>query len=92
MDGITGLVELTEDREELGGNQFVADEFPLMRTSVVVIMKHAEVTQVCTLDMGIRLIAATLHELPDAIRDGLSGKPLRKGLALQAQSTAKPDY
>ena len=92
LDGITGLVELTEDGEELGGNVLVADEFALMSTSVIVIVKHAQKTQVRALDMRIGLIAAALHELPDAIRDGLGGESLRKRLALQAQSTAKPDY
>ena len=92
LDGITRLVELTEDREELGGNQFVADEFALMGASVVVIMAYAEIAQVGALDMGVGVIAAALHVLPDAVGDGLSGEPLRKGLALQAESAAKPDY
>ena len=92
LDGIMGLVKFTEDGKKFGGNAFIADEFTLMGASVVVIMKHTEITQVCALDMGIGLITATLHELPDAIRDGLSSESHRKCLALQAQSTAKPDY
>ena len=71
LDGITRLVELTEDREELGGNQLVADEFALMGASVVVIMAYAEIAQVGALDMGVGVIAAALHELPDAVGDGL---------------------
>ena len=40
LDGVTGLVKLTEDGQEFGGNEFVADEFALMRLSVVVVMAH----------------------------------------------------
>ena len=71
LNGIAGLVELMEDREELGGNEFVADELALMGTSVVVIMEHTQVAEVGTLDMRVGMIAAALHELPDAVGDGL---------------------
>ena len=92
MDGVTGLVKFTEDGKKFGGNAFIADEFTLMGASVVVIMAYAEIAQVGALDMGVGVIAAALHVLPDAVGDGLSGEPLRKGLALQAESAAKPDY
>ena len=55
-------------------------------------MAYAEIAQVGALDMGVGVIAAALHVLPDAVGDGLSREPLRKGLALQAESAAKPDY
>lgn len=92
MDGVTGLVKFTENSKKFGGNAFVTDKFPLMGTSVVVIMAYAEIAQVGALDMGVGVIAAALHVLPDAVGDGLSREPLRKGLALQAESAAKPDY
>ena len=74
LDGVVGLVELTEDGQQLGGYQTVTDEFALMGLIVVVPMEHAQVAQVAALDIGIGHVGLSLHLLPYAVGNRLSGE------------------
>ena len=89
LDRVVGLVQLTEDGEQLVGDQTVADDFSLMGLTVVVPMEHAQIAQVATADVGIVDIALALHLLPDGIGDGLGRKAIRNVLALH--TGAKPE-
>ena len=74
LDGVVGLVELTEDGQQLGGYQTVTDEFALMGLIVVVPMEHPQVAQVAALDIGIGHVGLSLHLLPYAVGNRLSGE------------------
>ena len=69
LDGVVAGVELTEDGDELVGNQFVADELALVRLVVVVPVAHTDVSEVAAGDMGIVDVGLALHALPDGVGD-----------------------
>ena len=89
LDRVVGLVQLTEDGEQLVGDQTVADDFSLMGLMVVVPMEHAQIAQVATADVGIVDIGLALHLLPDGIGDGLGSKTILRPQTAERQEGEK---
>jgi hypothetical protein len=67
LDGITRFIELAEDVEEIGGYTFVADHLALADVAFKIVVQELQITEIRAGDVGIGLIAASLHPSPDGI-------------------------
>lgn len=69
LDRVVVLVELTEDIDELFGNELVADHLTMTSLTVLIPVQQSQVSQVGAFYVGILHIGLTLHLLPDGVRD-----------------------
>lgn len=75
-DGIAGVVELSEDVEQVVGNQFVADELALMHASVGIVVQHAQIAEVLSADGASVGEGPSSHALECSLSDGVGREAL----------------
>ena len=76
LNRVLCIEELAQDVHHALGNHLVAHHLAHVHLIVVVPVQGADVAQVVTAYVGILLEGLTLHPLPDAVGDGLSGEAL----------------
>ena len=73
-DGIAGLIQLSEDVDEILGNGFVAHHLSLMNLSINIIVEHLQIAQVSARNGAIMREGPSLHANEHPVADSIDGE------------------